>query len=124
MSNKDLPIKEKHLKKEYIEDNRLTVMKLSQLGCTDKEIASIVGTSETSVKTHFRADLDEGRGHLRSSLRKAQIEAAIKEKNPTMLIWLGKCYLGQKEPKHNIEHSGGITVEKIVYSVTEDKKEK
>lgn len=31
------------------------------------------------------------------SLRAAQFQKAIKEKNPTMQIWLGKQYLGQTD---------------------------
>ena len=112
----------KGIPKKLIEDARPTVMKLSQLGCSDPEIGSIVGMSEDSVKRHLRKELDEGRGNLRASLRKAQIETAIKEKNPTMLIWLGKCYLGQKEPKQNIQHSGGVTVEKVIFSAAKVKK--
>tara|TARA_R110002126_G_scaffold185420_1_gene333944 strand:- start:155 stop:547 length:393 start_codon:yes stop_codon:yes gene_type:complete len=102
--------------KAQIEKSRDQVIKLSQLGCTDVEIASIIGMSEYPLKKYLRAELDEGRGNLRASLRKAQVEAAIRDKNPTMLIWLGKCYLGQKEPKKELEHSGAITVEKVVFS--------
>ena len=34
----------------------------------------------------------------RTSIRRAQYKAAL-DGNPTMLIWLGKQLLGQKEPK-------------------------
>jgi hypothetical protein len=100
---------------EKIEAARPQIVKLAKLGCTDMEIGSIVGFSEDSVKRHCRAELDEGRGTLRRSLRKAQLEAAVNEKNATMLIWLGKCYLGQKEPKKELEHSGAINVEKVMF---------
>jgi hypothetical protein len=112
--------KGKSIPEKLLKDAKPTVVKLAQLGCSDKEIASIVGISEASIERHMRTELDEGRGTMRASLRKAQIELAIKEKNPTMLIWLGKCYLGQKEPKHNVEHSGGITVEKIMFGAAEE----
>lgn len=102
--------------KEHIEASRRAVVQAAKLGCTDNEIGAIVGMSEDSVKRHLRKELDEGRNDLRRSLRKAQLETAINEKNPTMLIWLGKNYLKQKEPKHNVEHSGGITVERTVFS--------
>jgi hypothetical protein len=102
--------------KEIIDRARPQVVALAKLGCTDTEIGLVVDMGEESVKRHLRAELDEGRGHLRASLRKAQVETAIKDKNPTMLIWLGKCYLGQKEPKKELEHSGGLTVEKVVFS--------
>ena len=101
--------------KEKIEASRKPVIAAAKLGCTDPEIGTIVGMSEDSVKNHLRAELDEGRNALRRSLRKAQLEAAINEKNPTMLIWLGKQYLKQKEPKQTLEHSGGVNIEKKVF---------
>lgn len=101
--------------KEKIEAARSVVEASSKLGCTDKEIGGIVGMSEDSVKRHLRKELDAGRNVMRRSLRKAQLEAAINEKNPTMLIWLGKCYLGQKEPKKELEHSGKFEVIKIMF---------
>ncbi len=113
-----VPVKDSsgHIYEGYIDDSRELVVKLSQLGCTDDEIANILGIGEASVHRHFRQELNEGRGNLRSSLRKAQVQAAIVERNPTMLIWLGKQYLGQREPKQNIEHSGGFSVEQILYA--------
>ncbi len=104
---------------EFKEKVRPTVVKLARLGCTDTEISSIIEMGEVSVKTHMRVELDEGRSNMRTSLRKAQLKAAIDERNPTMLIWLGKCYLGQKEPKKELEHSGALTVEKVVYVADE-----
>lgn len=108
--------KSNRIPKEKIEAARDQVVKLARLGCTDVEIGSIVGMSECSVKRHLRAELDEGRNNMRASLRKAQLEAAVNEKNPAMLIWLGKCYLGQKEPKKELEHSGAVTIEKVMFS--------
>jgi len=107
--------------KKKIDNSREYVLKLAQLGCTNEEIADIAGMSVSSLKKHLKKEMDEGRGNLRQSLRKAQIEAAIREKNTGMLIWLGKCYLGQKEPKHNIEHSGALTIEKVTFSRKEKK---
>ena len=101
--------------KEHVERSRLAVVSASKLGCTDREIGTIVGMSEDSVKRHLRKELDEGRTALAGGLRKAQVEAAIKDKNPTMLIWLGKQYLGQREPKQTLEHTGGVTIEKKVF---------
>lgn len=107
----------KKITHEIVEPNREQVRKLAMLGCTREDIAFIVGISPSSLDKHFTEELAIGRAHLRSSLRKAQIDLALREKNPTMLIWLGKNYLGQKEPRHEVEHSGGVTVEKVQYSV-------
>ena len=40
------------------------------------------------------------------SLRRAQFRAAIEDKNITMQIWLGKQYLGQREPDRQIQDDG------------------
>jgi len=104
---------------EFVESNKDTVFKMAQVGCTDKEQAHILSISETNLRGKFRKQIDEGRSQLRRSLRRAQLDAAINGKNPTMLIWLGKNYLGQREPKAQMEHSGGITVEKVIFKATE-----
>lgn len=113
--------KREPIPKEKIESARPQVVACAKLGCTDKEIGTIVGMSESSIKRHLKDELDEGRAALAGGLRKAQIEAAVKEKNPTMLIWLGKCYLGQKEPKFNHEVSGKFIIEKKIFHANADK---
>jgi len=92
-----------------------TAVKMAQLGVTDKEMGHILEMSPSSIRKHFQEELDYARSHLRKALRKSQLELAINDKNPTMLIWLGKNYLGQREPKAQMEHSGAVTVEKVLY---------
>ncbi len=104
-----------YITEEFLEDNRETVKKLSQLGCTYKEIGDFLEVSSKSIERHFKQEVEWGRSNLRQSLRKAQIECAIREKNSTMLIWLGKNYLEQREPRQNIEHSGSIKIEKVMF---------
>lgn len=99
----------------FDEDNRDKVFKLAQYGCTLKEIASVIGCCEKTIQNHFPEEYNEGKNLMRSNVRKAQIELAVKERNPTMLIWLGKQYLDQKEPKQNMEVSGKFVVEKVMF---------
>lgn len=73
------------------------IKKLAVNGCTDKHIAIRAGISESTLQKRFRKELDEGRAELRESILKAQIELAVKKQNATMLIWLGKQYLGQRD---------------------------
>lgn len=77
---------------------------------TQADIAEIMRVSQDTcdrrVKERFPeltfAEYREKRqAHFRSSLLAAQVKAALGG-NVTMLIWLGKNYLKQKEPK--IEH--------------------
>lgn len=77
------------------------VEKLAGMMCTVGEIANYLGCSRRTLERskefqrRFRMGQDKGR----ISIRRAQYRKATNEKNPdtTMLIWLGKVYLGQKE---------------------------
>ena len=77
--------------------------KLCEIQCTESEIASFFGVSTETImnwcnntygKT-FRDVFKEKRECGRISLRRTQFKHA--KNNPTMAIWLGKQYLGQKD---------------------------
>lgn len=87
---------------------------LAAIGCTDREIAMISGTSEATVQRRCRRALDQGRARLRRSLRRKQVQLALKG-NVKMLIWLGKQYLDQRD-RQDVAHSGEElkVVERIV----------
>lgn len=78
-----------------------TVEKLAAMQCTDEEIASLVEmtvdtlTNEVNVEAFMEAK-KRGKEKGKASLRRLQYEAAQKG-NVSMLIWLGKQYLGQKD---------------------------
>jgi hypothetical protein len=74
----------------------LEVQKLAQLGCRDQEICSWFGIDEHTLTYNFRDQLDLGRVSLKQSLRRAQISLALSG-HATMLIFLGKNYLGQSD---------------------------
>ncbi len=75
---------------------------LAQIQCTDYELALVIGVSERTIERRKKSDekflaaYEKGRAEGRTSLRKWQFEAA-KNRNITMLIWLGKQYLGQTD---------------------------
>lgn len=77
---------------------------LAGVGCTVDEIAATLGCSKRTLETRFCALIENGRGKMRSSLRRKQVEVAMKG-DKTMLIWLGKQLLGQKDRTEN-EHTG------------------
>jgi DNA-binding CsgD family transcriptional regulator len=98
------------------------IEQLAAVGCTDTEIATLAGISEGTLKRSFDPLLKKGRSDLRSNLRTAQVrkalgvivqqedkdgETIIYQTPPdnTMLIWLGKQYLGQRD-KAETQHSG------------------
>lgn len=72
------------------------VRKLAAIGCTHEEIASVVGCSTDTLVRRFLDVIEEGRSQGKSSLRRKQWEMAING-NVTMLVWLGKQYLGQTD---------------------------
>ena len=74
------------------------VVKLSALGCTADEIASFFGVGRSLLFDRYSDALYEGRQRLNISLRRAQVRNALKGRSDRMLIWLGKQYLGQREP--------------------------
>lgn len=72
------------------------VEKLAALHCTMEEIGQIVGCSVDTLSRRFADAIEKGRAHGRASLKRRQYELAMAG-NATMLIWLGKQHLGQKD---------------------------
>ncbi len=80
------------------------VEELARIGCTIEEIAGVFKCSRDTIEKRFRNEIDAGKAHMRCGLRKAQLRVAL-EGNPTMLIWLGKQFLGQRD---ETEHSAKV----------------
>ena len=93
------------------------VKKLAQIGLSGDEIASVVRCSRDLIYKRFSTVLKEGHEHRNASLRRKQYELAMAG-NPTMLIWLGKQHLTQKD-KQELEHSGKLTLETLVCGAVE-----
>lgn len=53
----------------------------------------------------WRPIIDEARAHAKRNLLAAQFQTAINDRNPTMLIWMGKQFLDQKDVSRT-EHAG------------------
>lgn len=109
------------------------VEKLALIQCTEAEISEFLGVSVRTLQRNkefcriYKKGLEDGHSSLRrlqwktaegeylakriiytnrdGSQREEEIFASP---NPTMLIWLGKQYLGQVD-KQEIEHSGNIS---------------
>ena len=76
------------------------VQALGRLQCTNEEIASCLGTTDTTLlnaqnKEVFLGALEKGKAEGRMSLRRIQMKLA--ETPATMAIFLGKQILGQRE---------------------------
>lgn len=78
-----------------------TIKQLSRIQCTDEEIASVLGVSVDTLTRAANKDIFEeakasGKEAGKASLRRMQFKTA-EAGNATMLIWLGKQYLGQTD---------------------------
>lgn len=72
------------------------VEKLAAIMCTMEEIGSIVNCSVDTLERRFAETIKKGRDKGKMSLKRKQYEMAIGG-NVTMLIWLGKQHLGQRD---------------------------
>jgi len=96
------------------EDIRRLVRKAATIGCTIEEIAFLAGLGRSTIKRRCRKEVDEGRAKLRRGLRTKQLQVA-RRGNVTMLIWLGKQYLGQTDRQEVVQRGGKLRiVEEIV----------
>lgn len=96
--------------------NLTTCTNAGLIGCTNDEIATLLGISRTTFydrMTHEPAigeAIEAGRNNGKSTLRRLQW-ALAKQGNVTMLIWLGKQLLGQKD---KVEHGVDEALEDLL----------
>ena len=92
------------------------VERLASIDCSYDEMALILGCSASTLEKRFSAVIEKGRADGKSSLKRTQFKVAMgspavyddegnkvqaeTSPNPTMLIWLGKIRLGQREVQH------------------------
>ena len=85
-----------------------TAEKLAALQCTQQEIASFLKLSVDTLTRDekfcglYKEGIDKGR----MSLRRYQWKA-LEEGNTTMLVWLGKQYLGQRD-KFDVDQNSTV----------------
>jgi transcriptional regulator with XRE-family HTH domain len=89
-----------------------TVEKLAAIGCSQEEIATVVGCSRQWINQRFKRQVAAGYDRLRMSLRRWQYEKA-KDGNVAMLIWLGKQYLGQTDRSESKITEQVVEIERI-----------
>ena len=99
-------------KLELSEEQRIE--KLASYGLTNKEISEALGYDENALKRNFEIFLIKGKANLKERLKRKQIQVAM-QGNVTMLIWLGKQYLGQTE---KVEESGELKLT-VVRTITQ-----
>ena len=82
-----------------LEINPDEVFRLASLQCTYREMASFFECDEKTLRNRFSAEIEKGREVGKISIRRAQFKRAVDAGSDTMLIWIGKQYLNQREPK-------------------------
>ena len=80
-------------KKEIDSD---VIAKLSQIGCTQEEIGSVVGISARQLQRRYADLVAENKNIGKASLRKKLWEKALKG-NDKLLIWLSKQELNMRD---------------------------
>ena len=72
------------------------IAKLSQIGCTQEEIGSVIGISARTLQRRYADLVAENKNKGKASLRKKMWEKALKG-NEKLLIWLSKNELNMKD---------------------------
>ncbi len=100
------------------------IEKLSSLQCTQEEIASYLGCSVDTLQRDdkFCGIYKDGMNKGRMSLRRKQWKA-LDDGNYTMLIWLGKQYLGQREPRNEQATDSIDSIAKSLAELIDSKQE-
>ena len=92
-----------------------------RIQCTRDEICDILGMSDTTLNRrikeqgiesvdNFEALYKKHSGEGKASLRRMQWKAADAG-NPTMLVWLGKQMLGQKDKQEIEQTNFNVTID-------------
>ena len=95
---------------------------MCHIHCNGEECAAILGIDYDTLDRRLKKD---GHGGFtdyfkkksaggKMSLRRRQYTAAVTDGNPTMMIWMGKQWLGQTD-KQELEHSGQIELNRNKY---------
>ena len=95
------------------------VEKLAHIMCTQEEIATMFDCDVRTLQRdeEFCRVFKKGKENGKMSLRRTQFKLA--EKNPTMAIFLGKQYLGQRD-NIEVEHKDLSKVEDLLKKIDKE----
>ncbi len=88
------------------------IRRMASVMCTNEDIAFALGCCADTLERRYRDIIYAGKAEARASLRRKQWEVA-ESGNVTMLIWLGKQWLKQREPEREIEQEKHIEEIKV-----------
>ena len=91
-------IKTKSIGRPKKELDKDVIAKLSQIGCTQEEIGSVVGISARTLQRRYADLIQDNKNIGRSSLRKKLWSKAMRgQGNDKLLIWLSKQELNMRD---------------------------
>ena len=88
------------------------LLALAQIHCTHGEMAAVLGMSLRTFQERLEEHpelhdiINKGRDEGKASLRRAQWKSALSG-DRTMMIWLGKNHLGQRDAPLEVTGAGG-----------------
>jgi len=95
-------IKTKSIGRPKKELDKDVIAKLSQIGCTQEKIGSVVGISARTLQRRYADLVAENKNIGKASLRKKLWEKALKG-DPKLLIWLSKNELNMVDKIHTTQ---------------------
>lgn len=113
------------IKQKQANISRSLFENLCSIQCTKEEICAVLQVSDKTLDAWCRSTYNENfsvifkekREFGKSSLRRKQWNLA--EKNPTMAIWLGKQYLGQRDTVE-VESTQLVKVQELLNKIEEE----
>ena len=98
--------KKKKLGRPKLDISADKVEMLASFGCSTVEIAKLHNCDENTIRGRFKEELERGREHMKIKLRQLQWKQA-ENGNTSLLIFLGKQYLGQSD-RNELELVGNL----------------
>jgi len=98
--------KKKKLGRPKLEIDADKVEMLSSFGCSTVEIAKLHNCDENTIRGRFKEEIERGRESMKIKLRQLQWKQC-ENGNTSLLIFLGKQYLGQSD-RNELELVGNL----------------
>src|SRR5215471_2163391 len=88
------------------EAHRREVLTMTGFGITQPEIATMLGISDRSLRTHYRRELDTGATEANMRVAQSLYTMATRDKIPAAAIFWMKCRAGWREPPRDVNVGG------------------
>jgi len=86
--------------------HRREVLTMTGFGITQLEIATMLGISDRSLRTHYRRELDTGATEANMRVAQSLYNMATRDKVPSAAMFWLKCRAGWREPPRDVNLGG------------------